>query len=537
MPTTLLFSGSVVFFVAHAWSLLTASTVLAEIIVPHHHEATEELRRFDDAVKKKKWAQALDSVNGLQMNHGAELVEITPGHFRNLTDVCQEKLSQAPPELLELWRQETDSQARPRWRRALSRRSQRALAQLAHTNYCSSYTGQALQLLSEIALDANDLRSAEYYSEQLQKSSLHRESSSPRLPEKADPLSVLRKITGLKKIWEQPLPGSATLKSIPVRCSELLCLIQGNKVFGYDLNSGGLPFEGVDPLNPVIYESFQHQGRNQLSKLHGLSRSQGAYSKGDLFAFLRGQSNQPIAVCLETEKTEGKLVWKNTAIELNAQALSPPLVFNEGVYVAVSGGERSNQIFVYCLDRLTGKVRWKSEVGTFVNNTKENARKPSQFQLRQTGAELSLLMTGQLVAQLDPFSGILREVKVLAASSQQSNNKIQLLWDDHLLEQEDQRLSLKQIFASQIKWTINLPTPAQVIVDCELEEALRAVVVLVSPDQVHWRNLQDGRLLHQVSLPSELKTRSPQKSESKLYLSGRYLFQVEREVVRVYKFE
>lgn len=129
--------------------------------------AAKRLQGAREFVALGEWDAALDALEGLSSDFGDSLVEVEPGRFRNIHDVCLATIAIMPPDGLTVYRARVDATAEFLYQDAIRRDDPGAMRELVHEYFPSSFGDDALWWLAEDAWSQGDLDQARLYWTQL----------------------------------------------------------------------------------------------------------------------------------------------------------------------------------------------------------------------------------------------------------------------------------------------------------------------------------------------------------------------------------
>ncbi|WP_197524997.1 outer membrane protein assembly factor BamB family protein [Botrimarina hoheduenensis] len=119
-----------------------------------------QLAQFEVVIEDQLWDEAIDLLEQLQLEHGAELVEAETDRYETVGTRCQRALCRLPPEGLQAYRRRTESSATREMQRGVQRYDEAALLRVATEMLASSKGAGAALALGEIALSAGDFSAA-----------------------------------------------------------------------------------------------------------------------------------------------------------------------------------------------------------------------------------------------------------------------------------------------------------------------------------------------------------------------------------------
>jgi outer membrane protein assembly factor BamB/tetratricopeptide (TPR) repeat protein len=127
-------------------------------------ESRAAASRFAEARKRlqdKKWAEAIEELQGILNTVGDELVPLDEQHSLHARRLCHLQIAALPPSALALYRNRIEPQARKWLEEAVPSRDVRLLRQIVDDAFCSRAAEKALDLLGDLAFERGRFDEAE----------------------------------------------------------------------------------------------------------------------------------------------------------------------------------------------------------------------------------------------------------------------------------------------------------------------------------------------------------------------------------------
>lgn len=151
--------------------LLSSTAVAQELQQPRRVELlgeaprlTERLLVADKHVHQQEWPEAVEEYVRILEEAGDQLVpaDLKDGrHCVQARRLCHLRLAALPPAARKLYQDRVDAQARRLLQQGRAERDANRLRRIVHDYFCSSVTGQAIELLGDLAFEQGDFAAAE----------------------------------------------------------------------------------------------------------------------------------------------------------------------------------------------------------------------------------------------------------------------------------------------------------------------------------------------------------------------------------------
>lgn len=126
-----------------------------------------QLSRFEQAIRRAQWEDALEIADQLLISDSREVVSIGESHYVGLREYCHRQLSQLPPEVLAEYRALVDAPAEAWYRKGVAERNTLLLQRVVEEAFCSSWGDDALDALGELALERGEYLAARMHWEKI----------------------------------------------------------------------------------------------------------------------------------------------------------------------------------------------------------------------------------------------------------------------------------------------------------------------------------------------------------------------------------
>ncbi len=141
-----------------------AADDLPPVVLPGESRATAlRLAEARKRIDEKKWAEAIDELQGLLEAGGRDLVPVDASRSVQARQLCHAAIAALPPEALKLYRSRVDGRA-ARWlEQGAGTRDPRWLRKVVDEAFCSRPAEKALDLLGDLAFERGRFDEAVYW--------------------------------------------------------------------------------------------------------------------------------------------------------------------------------------------------------------------------------------------------------------------------------------------------------------------------------------------------------------------------------------
>ncbi len=120
------------------------------------------LKRADAQIADRQWDEAIESLRQLMEHSGEKLIAVDPERFAPLSEYCQMRLVELPPEARTLYRGRVDALAKQWYDDGIARRDPAPLRRIVEQLFVSSWGDKALYALGEIELERANYQEARW---------------------------------------------------------------------------------------------------------------------------------------------------------------------------------------------------------------------------------------------------------------------------------------------------------------------------------------------------------------------------------------
>jgi outer membrane protein assembly factor BamB len=134
------------------------------VVLPGESRATTlRLAEARKRIDEKKWAEALDELQGVLEAGGGDLVPLDAGRSVAARRLCHAAIAAMPPDALRLYRGRVDGRARKWLEQGTAGRDPRSLRKVVDEAFCSTPAEKALDLLGDLAFERGRFEEAIYW--------------------------------------------------------------------------------------------------------------------------------------------------------------------------------------------------------------------------------------------------------------------------------------------------------------------------------------------------------------------------------------